>query len=355
MRRMIVCLCFFTVFALVGGPVSADSKKPDQVPTTALSRTVITPYLQDEIVEGKNLVFCSSFQIAWDILSDEIIKEPLRLEGQPEMENLLNQRLTGAKDVSADCYFALAGLNRDGIIKKIKQGLKAKFNLAPQTDISLQRPDDILVYAFLLKDLKFEHKFESLGMAILFKGDDRVKAFGIEKYTFNEQQVKIAEQVALMDYRNENDFIITLKSGSPQDEIVLAKVTPEKTLLETVKSVFRRLHTTSSMDLERNDTLQIPKLDFDILREYSEIAGRKVLNTRFSGYSISKAIQSIRFKLDEEGAFLKSETAISLSKSASMPRWLVFDRPFLLCLKEKNGQYPYFVMWVDNAELLVRD
>jgi hypothetical protein len=35
-------------------------------------------------------------------------------------------------------------------------------------------------------------------------------------------------------------------------------------------------------------------------------------------------------------------------------REFVFDKPFLLCLKEKEAKYPYLAIWVDNSELLVK-
>jgi hypothetical protein len=32
----------------------------------------------------------------------------------------------------------------------------------------------------------------------------------------------------------------------------------------------------------------------------------------------------------------------------------VFDRPFLVYMQKRGAEQPFFVMWVDNAELLVR-
>ncbi len=273
------------------------------------------------------------------------------------MEQMLNERLTGAKDISGDYYLAMAGLNKDGIIEKIKKALKTKFNEEPGIDITLDRPDDILAYAFLLKDLKFDKEFESLEEPISFKGTTPVKAFGIKKYSFDEAHKLLGQQVEILDYSNHGDFIVSLKSSSPQDEIILAKVKPGETLLETVDSVFKRIGQGNKASLGKNDTIQIPNLDFDVLREYSEIIGKSVLNKGLTDYFVSKALQSIRFRLNEKGALLKSEAALGISRGISMerPKYLVFDQPFLLCLKEKSGKYPYFVMWVDNAELLLQD
>ena len=356
MKKILIGL-YAVLSILSSGAVLAEDNKPKQTRATELSSTVITPYLQDEIIAGKNQIFCSTFQIAWDILSDEIIKEPLQLSDHPQMEQMLNERLTGVKDISGDYYLAMAGLNKDGIIEKIKNALKAKFNEAPGIDITLDRPDDILAYTFLFKDLKFDKEFESLESSISFKGATPVKAFGIKKYSFDEAHRSLGQQVDILDYFDDNDFILSLKSSLPQDEIILAKIKPGKTLLETVDSVFARIGQGKKVSLEKGDTIQIPKLDFDVLREYSEITGKDVLNKGFNEYFISKALQAIRFRLNEKGALLKSEAAIAMSKGLSMdrPKYLIFDQPFLLCLKEKAGKYPYFIMWVDNAELLLQD
>ena len=32
--------------------------------------------------------------------------------------------------------------------------------------------------------------------------------------------------------------------------------------------------------------------------------------------------------------------------------YFFFNRPFLVILQKRNGKRPFFVMWVDNAELL---
>jgi len=358
MKRFAVVLFVF-LSLLACGVVSADEGKPKQIKAEDLRNTIVTPYLQEKIVGGKNQIFCSTFQIAWDILSDDIMRQPLQLTGHPLMEQMLNERLTGAKDISSQYYLAMAGFNKDGIVDKIKQALKDKFNEEPGIDISLGSPDDILAYAFLLKDLKFDKEFESLETPILFRGEASVKAFGIRKYSFDKEHTLLAQQVDILDYLNDNDFILGLKSSLPQDEIILAKVKPGATLLETVDSVLKRIGQGKRVGLDKDDTIQIPKLDFDLLKEYREIIGKSVLNKGFSGYFLSKAIQSLRFKLNEKGALLKSEAAIAVRASVSMEpkreKLMVFDQPFLLCLKEKTGKYPYFVMWVDNAELLLKE
>jgi len=44
----------------------------------------------------------------------------------------------------------------------------------------------------------------------------------------------------------------------------------------------------------------------------------------------------------------------SLGGALAIPRCFLFNQPFLVYMKKRNADQPFFVMWVDNAELLVR-
>ena len=60
--------------------------------------------------------------------------------------------------------------------------------------------------------------------------------------------------------------------------------------------------------------------------------------------------QDVMFKLDRRGAEVRSESGVY---EASESTYFVFDRPFLVVMKKRGAEHPYFVMWVDNAELIV--
>jgi hypothetical protein len=101
-----------------------------------------------------------------------------------------------------------------------------------------------------------------------------------------------------------------------------------------------------------NDTLRIPKFSFDIKNRFSELIDKDVLNKDYSDYHVDEAIQEIKFVLDEKGVMLESKAFLSLSKSVELSRSYIFDQPFLLYMKEKGANYPYFAMWVVNTELM---
>ena len=66
----------------------------------------------------------------------------------------------------------------------------------------------------------------------------------------------------------------------------------------------------------------------------------------------------MRFQLNEKGAILKSEAVTVYATMAMAPtphHELIFDKPFLILLKEKDSPRPYFALWVGNSTLLVPD
>ena len=110
------------------------------------------------------------------------------------------------------------------------------------------------------------------------------------------------------------------------------------------------------------DILKIPKLNFNITRDYAEICNIqfKSENPKLAGAWLEIARQSIVFKLDEKGARLRSAFFAWVPKCAPLkpretPYVMVFDKPFLLMLKRRGRKMPYFAVWVDNPEILVKE
>jgi hypothetical protein len=87
---------------------------------------------------------------------------------------------------------------------------------------------------------------------------------------------------------------------------------------------------------------------WEIDHRFDELIGKLVSNAN-PRMPIVEAKQSIKFKLDRCGAILESEADIA---AASIPKMFIFDRPFLVYMKKRDCEQPFFVMWIDNAELL---
>ena len=99
--------------------------------------------------------------------------------------------------------------------------------------------------------------------------------------------------------------------------------------------------------------MSVPVVDFELLREYNEFAGETLTTAQGGRYPVIDFRQQIRFRMDEKGAMLKSESCLTVMGIPEPPRALLFNKPFLIALRYKEAQLPYFALWVDNAEVLV--
>ena len=191
---------------------------------------------------------------------------------------------------------------------------------------------------------------------ITFKGV-RVRCFGMVEY--KPAHEKMYPQVVILDYNGPRDFVIELKTKSPGERVILAKVAPGKTLQQTVRRVNARAERAKAVKMVSGDVLKIPRMNFDLSREYSELYGRalRLKNRAFAGYVIVQAVQDIRFQMDEKGLKLRSESRIIGCDAPGLPpprHVMIFDEPFLLMLQRAGAKAPYFALWVDNAELLCK-
>jgi len=322
-----------------------------------LKNTIVTPHLEQKIEHNKNVLWCGTFQLAWNEFCD-LAGGPIKVKPTSTMVDILNKRKTQKEDLDEKDYVAMAGKGKS-FVAKIFAELDRKFEGQASPDLlkkHAQTDINWITYAYLLKQLPFKYTFHRHYNELTFQGT-LIDYFGLPtRYGSPPNLTKIAEQVTVLDYKNNDDFIVELKTTAENDQLILAKIPSKETLLETVKNVERRILKGKSSKLTDEEIIRVPVLDFDMLREYNELCGDTILakDKDINGTTIDIAAQSIRFKLDEKGAVLKSEgIMISIGASTLEIRSFIFDKPFLILLKRRNAENPYFTLWVGNTELLV--
>ena len=86
--------------------------------------------------------------------------------------------------------------------------------------------------------------------------------------------------------------------------------------------------------------------------EWGTASKRK--NQYFRNKEIQKAIQTIKFSLDEKGGEIKSEAAIDIpigigsKPKKDEPRYFYVDDTFAIFLREKGKSKPYFAGRIDD-------
>src|SRR5262249_5349091 len=104
-------------------------------------------------------------------------------------------------------------------------------------------------------------------------------------------------------------------------------------------------------------TLLVPNANWRVEHDYSDLEGNTFLNPGMQGRKLIKASQFVDFKMDrfgaavESGMFFGSDNGL---KPDPDPSRYHFDQPFLIVMKKRDARNPFFVMWVDNAELLCK-
>ena len=180
---------------------------------------------------------------------------------------------------------------------------------------------------------------------INFKDQNEVWYF---YYLININSLK-ANYVILFDYKNDNDFIIKTEVEENNDEVYFAKVIPNSTLIETYQNVIKRIKRNNITKLDTNDIIGIPYVNFNIRKNFDYLSGR-ILNSKEE--TIDQAIQDVDFDLNETGITLTSSVAITRSAIEIKGKRLLFNKPFLIILKQKYSKYPYFLLWIENSELM---
>ncbi len=337
----------------------------------SLKQTIIVPTLDSPCPQNKNVVWCSSFQLAWNRMKNDVIGAPVEVVGAEELAARLNDAKQTDADVEASSFYAAAGRVEDGIISKVQKDMAARFpshNLPDFNDI-VGSPRDILAYSYLTANVPFKYPYRQVGGKFAFTDsrgvESDVGAFGV--WGIHSAYKKMREQVEILyvhedsNERNEDrqmkEFAIDLCKHSKPYQVVVAVVEPKNTLAQTLEHINRQIADGKRQELHQEmsilksvDVLIVPEMFWEIDHRFKELIGKIVANADPAN-PIVEARQSVKFKLDRYGAALESEATIAVS---AIPRHFKFNRPFLVYMKKRDREQPFFVMWVDNAELLNR-
>jgi hypothetical protein len=319
--------------------------------------TTVTPHMEVPVTAGQNIVYCSTFQIVWNNLKDDIVGSDIRLEEQLDLVDHLNNSPSTAADMPAGDYLAMVDYGSGEFVDRLNRALREKFGPnAPQLERRYSCDDVIVAYAYLEKSLRFARPFDAFTEPMSFWSDDTrrfVDGFGIGGYS-QARHGELRDQVEILDYQGARDFVIRLRSTNPDDEIVLAHIRPEETLRATYELVEERVESAVPAYMEERDVLMIPKLAISADHSYDSLLGLFLRNKGFEEYFVDEARQVINFGFDELGASVDSESRLVLKKGPG-PEYkrLVFSGSFLVYMKTKGAKYPYFAVWVDNEDLMI--
>jgi len=332
------------------------------------STIIVTPILDTEIDKDKNLIYCSTIQMAWNELSNNQLKQTLEIETPPHYLKKLNSLLKQKPLVSHDAYLVLAGIADSLTSKKIETALKNKFKGKLSDEEASFNFNITSGYAYavsvLFKDLLFNKEYEIIEKhKIKFKDKEVfVEAFGIVETDFDtrrglsDQFEVFHENDKITSLSTEELFVIKLKTKSESDEVIVSNCKPEETLEKTYKKLNDYISLPEKRHILSHDAkLKIPKINFDITNNFKKMTNKKIINDTYKGRFIAEFIQKIKFKLNEKGVRIFSTGIIYEGMNINdLPRHFIIKGPFFIYLKDKNADLPYFMAYIANEELLVK-
>ena len=310
----------------------------------------IVPTMQDEISE--NSAWCPTFQLVWNDMQNELVGGNVKSQEPNVMVDNLNKQAFKESDLSEEDYYKNFRIMSKELKQEIEKGIEEKF--AEKSDIldlfewpEVPTPDRYFFYSMLKRDFEFENEFKVLDNKN-FAQTENVEYFGVDSNTAEE----VRNQVSVLYYNSDTDFAVTLQTKQG-DEVTLVRAPTGENFEEILENVERKESKyNGSETLNESDTLSIPNLNINALKEYTELENKEfTLKTKEIAY-IEKAIQTIKFKLDNKGGEIKSEAGMVVQKAAILEsRNFDFNDNFAIFLKEEDKDLPYFAAVISDINL----
>ena len=298
---------------------------------------------------AQDRVWVGTFQIVWNEFIDNVIHMPVRFrEGTPASVLELNKQTFTETDLSDNSYYKMTGKVTKRTKKQIAKAIKRKFN--ETSDILDQiewnpKEEKLLLYAMLKKDFEFINEFEVLEKAP-FGQNQEADYFGISK-----RNKELASGVEVLFYNSEDDFAVKLKTKD-KDEVYLYKTPSNKAFNYLWQDILKKQASFKGITrFKDNDELKVPNIKFSEEKIFDEVTNKRIKGTNLY---IDKAMETIKFDMNNKGVELKSEAAMSVATCSLpapeelIPRLFNFDDTFVLFLKETGKSSPYFALRVHD-------
>ena len=302
----------------------------------------------------QNRVWVGTFQLAWNDLMDRLAFGKVKFaEGTPDIANDLNMRAFNSEQLSSKYYYKYYGKITKNTKKQIGTAIRKKFGEVSDILEETYMPPDkdgYIIYAMLKKKFKFVHSFDKLGW-YSFKNSE-VEYFGVN----GSSDERIRKGVTVLFYNFPNEYAVLLDTAE-NDEVYLYKTSNAKPFNFIYKDMVKKRQLyEGNTEFASIDELKIPTLKFFEEKSFDELTNKRIKGTKCK---IDKALETVKFEMNNEGADLKSEAKIVVTETSALPdenfvkptpRYFNFDDTFVMFIKEKGKSRPYFALRVHDIE-----
>ena len=360
-------IMIIAIVALFIGVICITLKNKGNIATN-LEKTngvTVVPTMNDKITADSS--WCGTFQLVWNDMKNEVVKKDIVFTPQLDMVKNLNKEDFNESMLSEDYYYKIYGLKSLALKEQIENGIKEKFNQTSDilnnfdwSEDALDDPNNPYVrryffYTMLYRKFEFLQEFDKLDNGKFGNKYNDIEYFGIDKNTADS----IGKQIEVLYYNSKDDFAILVNTKT-NDEVIFCKSPQGKNFNEIYDNMNNNSKKYKGSKVFKSvDEFKAPKLTFNEKREYTEFANKefKTADPIYDTAEIQKAIQTIKFSLDENGGEIKSEAAIDLKMDITSigskpkedePRYFYVDDTFTIFLREKGKEKPYFAGRVDD-------
>lgn len=340
----IVLLIFINIFLIV------KQKKKEELNNKENIGVTVVPTMDDEILSDTS--YCPTFQLVWNDMKNEIVRDDVKFEEDNTFVTNLNKESFNMYDINSDYYYKIYGPKTIELKKEIKKSIKEKFNqdsdILEDFDWSTTNESDVkryFFYAMLYREFEYNAKFSLLGNN-KFAGYDNIKYFG----TNSKSNGKVREQIEVLFYNSVDSFAVKLNTKS-DDEVIFYKNPIGNTFNEIYNNMIKEKDNyNGDKTFSDTDSFMAPIIDFNVKKEYTELEGKIFKDYQDNDCVIEKALQTIKFSLNEKGGKIKSEAGMDnkVMSSEKEPREFYVNDTFALFLKEKDKDKPYFAVKISD-------
>jgi hypothetical protein len=323
--------------------------------------TTLGAHAGEWIDPARSYAWAATSQVVWDRLAARLGTKGLEVAGadDPEAVRAMNRAAFPPSALDPRSVVVVTGDSDDAPARRFREQIAARWgNVPDDVDAGDPPPGALAAFAYLEKRFAFAVPFPAIEDGVRFRtgalpvvGSTRVEAFGVDPE--HGGPLDALAQVRFHwhdDPRSPQQFVFELVPVSG-DRILLARIDPGDTLERTwdvVSRVAAKAGTAwTGTELGR---LVIPRIDVGRLSaRFSGLCGTLPGGARLAAFR-----EWVRVRLDGGGGAPASSHAPAGARPEPAPPSYVFDRPFFLALVEKGAERPYFLLWVGNADVLVR-
>lgn len=340
-------------------PNQKDGEKQGDVSNMKDGKITTVATVKDKLEDDS--IWCATFQLIWNDMKNEVVKQDVVFANQPEIVDNLNKESFTEDMISDEYYYKTYGSATVSLRDEIKKAIKEKFDETSDILDSFSWDDDenisadfrrYFFYTMLKREFEFPKIFTKLDNGKFGKTYNDVKYFGIDKST----ESAVYDQVEVLYYNSKDDFAVVLHTKN-NDEVVLCKSPVGKTFEEIYANMNEKAQKYDGKKIfTKYDELKVPYISFDEKREYTELENQPFLTVDGENAEIEKALQTIKFELDEKGGKIKSEAGMAMNVTSMAPvdtperRYFYLDNTFAMFLKEESKDVPYFGAKITNIK-----